>query len=127
MIDFNASEILILVILAIIIFGPEKLPGLARKAARVFNYVRNIANDAQGKLRDELGPEFANLNLADLNPKSLVASTLLDPVTAEVSEVKKTLSDTAGDFQAQVHSQAEDAPAEVETPVPVVAFDPEAT
>lgn len=127
MIDFNASEILILVILAIIIFGPEKLPGLARKAARVFNYIRNIANDAQGKLRDELGPEFANLNLADLNPKSLVASTLLDPVTAEVTEVKKTLSDTAGDFQAQVHSQAEDAPVEAETPAPVVAFDPEAT
>ncbi len=74
MIDFNASEIVILVILAVIIFGPEKLPGLARKAARVFNYVRNIANDAQGKLREELGPEFADLNLADLNPKSLVAS-----------------------------------------------------
>ncbi|MEE9963464.1 MAG: twin-arginine translocase TatA/TatE family subunit [Propionicimonas sp.] len=127
MIDFNASEIIILVILAIIIFGPEKLPGLARKAARVFNYVRNIANDAQGKLRDELGPEFANLNLADLNPKSLVASTLLDPVSAEVTEVKKTLSDTAGDFEAQVHSPAEDGPQEVETPAPVVAFDPEAT
>lgn len=127
MIDFNASEIIILVILAIIIFGPEKLPGLARKAARVFNYVRNIANDAQGKLRDELGPEFANLNLADLNPKSLVASTLLDPVSAEVTEVKKTLSDTAGDFEAQVHSPAEDEPEEVETPAPVVAFDPEAT
>ena len=67
MIDFNASEIVILVILAVIIFGPEKLPGLARKAARVFNYVRNIANDAQGKLREELGPEFADLNLEFAN------------------------------------------------------------
>ncbi|HAM43798.1 MAG TPA: translocase [Propionibacteriaceae bacterium] len=127
MIDFNASEIVILVILAVIIFGPEKLPGLARKAARVFNYVRNIANDAQGKLRDELGPEFADLNLADLNPKSLVASTLLDPVTAEVSEVKKTLADTAEGFGVSVNG-ADEAPDDEPEPVPaVVAFDPEAT
>lgn len=127
MIDFNASEIVILVILAVIIFGPEKLPGLARKAARVFNYVRNIANDAQGRLRDELGPEFANLNLADLNPKSLVASTLLDPVTAEVTEVKKTVTDTAKNVGVTING-VEETPDEEPEPVPaVVAFDPEAT
>lgn len=127
MIDFNASEIVILVILAVIIFGPDKLPGLARKAARVFNYIRNIANDAQGKLREELGPEFANLNLADLNPKSLVASTLLDPVSAEVAEVKQTLTETASEVQAQVNSEAGDAEAAAEQPLPAVPFDSEAT
>lgn len=127
MIDFNASEIVILVILAVIIFGPEKLPGLARKAARVFNYVRNIANDAQGKLREELGPEFADLNLADLNPKSLMASTLLDPVNAEVADVKKTLTQTAGEVQSQVNGGTEDTEAEPEPAQPVVPFDSEAT
>lgn len=127
MIDFNASEIVILVILAVIIFGPEKLPGLARKAARVFNYVRNIANDAQGRLREELGPEFADLNLADLNPKSLVASTLLDPVTAEVTEVTKTVADTAKNVGVTING-VEEAPDEEPEPVPaMVAFDPEAT
>lgn len=127
MINFNASEIVILVILAVIIFGPEKLPGLARKAARVFNYVRNIANDAQGRLREELGPEFADLNLADLNPKSLVASTLLDPVTAEVTEVTKTVADTAKNVGVTING-VEEAPDEEPEPVPaMVAFDPEAT
>ena len=51
MIDFNMAEIVVLAVLAVIIFGPEKLPELARKAARVLNYLRNIANDAQGRLR----------------------------------------------------------------------------
>lgn len=127
MIDFNASEIVILVILAVIIFGPEKLPGLARKAARVFNYIRNIANDAQGKLREELGPEFADLNLADLNPKSLMASTLLDPVNAEVADVKKTLTETAGELQSQVDGETAATDAEPEQAQPVVPFDSEAT
>lgn len=127
MIDFNASEIVILVILAVIIFGPDKLPGLARKAARVFNYIRNIANDAQGKLREELGPEFADLNLANLNPKSLMASTLLDSVNSEVADVKQTLTQTAGEVQAQASTEAAEVAAEPEAAQPVVLFDSEAT
>ncbi len=119
MIDFNASEIVILVILAIIIFGPDKLPGLARKAARVLNYVRNIANDAQGKLRAELGPEFSELNFSDLNPKTLVTSTLLDPVKGEVTSVAETVNASIVDAQGAVAA----AP-EVRALVP---FDPEAT
>ena len=91
MIDFNMSEIVVLAVLAVIIFGPEKLPELARKAARVLNYVRNIANDAQGRLREELGPEFADLHLRDLNPKALVSKHLLEPVQAELEPLKAEL------------------------------------
>ncbi len=88
MIDFNMSEILVLGVLAVIIFGPEKLPELARKAARVLNYLRNIANDAQGRLRQELGPEFSDLELSDLNPRALVNKHLLNPVQAEMEVLK---------------------------------------
>lgn len=75
--DFNLWEITALVVLAIIVFGPEKLPELARKAARVLNYLRRIGNDARGQLRKELGDEFADISLADLNPRTFVAKHLL--------------------------------------------------
>lgn len=75
--DFNMWEITALVVLAIIVFGPEKLPELARKAARVLNYLRRIGNDARGQLRKELGDEFADISLADLNPRTFVAKHLL--------------------------------------------------
>lgn len=74
--DFNAAEIVLLVLLAVIIFGPEKLPELARKTARVLHYVRTIANDARGQLREQLGPEFEDLHLSDLDPRSLLAQPL---------------------------------------------------
>ncbi len=106
MIDINGPEILVLIVLAVIIFGPEKLPDLARKAARVLNYLRGIANDAQGRLREELGPEFADLNIASLNPKALAAS-VLDPVKDEVAgisssvtEVRDSLTETAAELSA---------------------------
>lgn len=132
MIDFNFFEILILAVIAVIIFGPEKLPDLARKAGRVLNYLRNIANDAQGKLREELGPEFADLELADLNPRALVNKHLLAPVQAELEPVAAELQPLKGDLQAvpaMVGASAQPVP-EPQRPAAVVrsvAWDPEAT
>ncbi|HQY99581.1 MAG TPA: sec-independent translocase [Propionicimonas sp.] len=94
--NFDMSEILVLAVFAVILFGPEKLPELARKTGRVLNYVRDIANDAKGQLGKELGPEFENLNLADLNPKALVAKHILDPVQSGIEPVKAELAPVKG-------------------------------
>ena len=123
MIDFNMSEIVVLAVLAVIIFGPEKLPELARKAARVLNYVRNIANDARGQLRQELGPEFADIHLSDLNPRTFVAKHMLgEETTRELNEtVAEVRALTRGDLVGDTQPPAEPSQARV------VAFDPEAT
>ena len=143
MIDFNMAEIVVLGVLAVIIFGPEKLPELARKSARVLSYLRNIANDAQGRLRQELGPEFADLELSDLNPRALVNKHLLNPIQSEVDaltpgaaaagSVSGTSAGTA-DGPNQLTATATGEPSQqgptVREPVPamaVVAFDTEAT
>ena len=89
--NFDMSEIVVLVVFAVILFGPEKLPELARKTGRVLNYVRNIANDAKGQIGKELGPEFENMSLADLNPKALVSKHILNPVQAELDPLKAEL------------------------------------
>lgn len=109
--DFNASEIVLLLVLAIILFGPEKLPELARKTARVLHYVRRIANDAQGRLRQELGPEYANLQLADLNPKAFIAKHLGPDATAELDSVAGELRGARTSLDDAVTGQPEDAPA----------------
>ncbi|WP_347347369.1 twin-arginine translocase TatA/TatE family subunit [Nigerium sp.] len=92
--DFNGPELIILVALAIIIFGPEKLPELARKLARIIAYLRRIGGDARAQLRDELGPEFDNIHLADLNPKTFVSRHLLS--ADEVSDLREIRDDFAG-------------------------------
>ena len=137
MIDFNMAEIVVLGVLAVIIFGPEKLPELARKAARVLSYVRNIANDAQGRLRQELGPEFADLELADLNPRALVTKHLLNPIQNEVDAYKPGTATAASTQRAPDPTLASAASTWSEKPDPkvpelvgaatVVAFDTEAT
>ena len=81
-----------LVLLAVLMFGPEKIPGFARKAARVYKYLMNIATGAKDQLADELGPEFRDLSLADLNPKTFISKHLLD--TEEVSAFRETIAET---------------------------------
>lgn len=91
MLDFNLPEITLLVMLAIIIFGPEKLPDLARKAARIIAYLRAVGNDARGQLRKELGPEWDNIDFADLNPKTFVQRHLLSG--DEIEDLRSIRSD----------------------------------
>ena len=93
MFDVGAPELLVLAVLAVILFGPEKLPEFARKAARVINYVRNVAGSAQQQLKDELGPEFSDVDVRDLNPKTFIQKHLLDDVEPLVDDVKKELTD----------------------------------
>lgn len=88
----NASEFVILAVLAVIFFGPERIPEFSRKAARVIFAVRNIANDATSQLKEELGPEYKDLTVEDLNPKTFVKKHLLDDIQDQISEVKDDLN-----------------------------------
>ena len=90
--DLGAPEIIWLVVLAVLMFGPERIPGFARKAARVYKYLMNIATGAKDQLVGELGPEFADLSLADLNPRTFISKHLLD--TEEISAFRETIAET---------------------------------
>ncbi|MGB7961409.1 MAG: sec-independent translocase [Propionicimonas sp.] len=130
MIDFNGSEIVVLAVLAVIIFGPEKLPDLARKTARVFQYLRGIANDARGQLRAELGPEYSDISLSDLNPRNLGQRLLGEDTTQilrdaamqvpKASEVVSVASPAVADPPRAARKDSVGNPR-------LIAFDPEAT
>jgi sec-independent protein translocase protein TatB len=74
------GEIFVLGMLALIIFGPERLPGLAKDAAKALKQVRETAQGARNQLKSELGPEFADVDLESLNPRTFVRKHLLDGI-----------------------------------------------
>lgn len=92
MFGIDAIELILLIVLGILLFGPEKLPEFSRKAARVVVAVRDIANNAQTQLREELGPEYADLDIKDLNPKAFIAKHM----SAEVALIEETKQDLKG-------------------------------
>lgn len=72
------GEVLILLLVGLVIFGPEKLPQLTKDAAKVLRQVRGIAQSARTQLKSELGPEFGDIDFQSLNPKSFVRKHLLE-------------------------------------------------
>ena len=83
MFDLSIGKILILAVIALIVFGPNELPKMASQAGRALKDLRRIAEGAKNDLREGLGPEFADLELEDLNPKRFVQKHLFDDINGD--------------------------------------------
>ena len=78
MFGIGPLELVVIAIVAVLVFGPDRLPEFARTAGRLLRQVRQMVSNAQNDLRNELGPEFADLELQDLNPRNFVRKHLLE-------------------------------------------------
>ena len=96
MFGVGTFEIITIAVVALLIFGPEKLPKLAADAARLLREVRRMATGARQELKDSLGPELNDVTLEDLNPATFVKRNLLDPIDDEVSSVKDDIASLDG-------------------------------
>ena len=83
MFDLSIGKLLILAVIALIVFGPNELPKMASQAGRALRDLRRIAEGAKNDLREGLGPEFADLELQDLNPKRFVQKHLFDEMNGD--------------------------------------------
>ena len=83
MFDLSLPKLLVLAVIALVIFGPNELPRIASQAGRALRDLRRIAEGAKNDLREGLGPEFANFEIEDLNPKRFVAKHLFDDVNGD--------------------------------------------
>lgn len=71
-------EMAVIALVAIVVFGPDKVPELAKQAGAMIRKARQFANSARDDLRDELGPEFADLELRDLDPRTIVRKHIME-------------------------------------------------
>ena len=93
MFGIEGWELVIIVIIALIVLGPERLPEVARQAGSMVRTVRQM----YANVRAEMGPEFDDFergvrDLRSLNPREQVRNysrALVDNVSAEVPEVKQ--------------------------------------
>jgi len=76
--DLNVFKLLALGVIGLIIFGPEQLPKMAAQAGQALRDLRRLAERARTDLTENLGPEFADFDFNDLNPRAFVRKHLLD-------------------------------------------------
>ncbi|MFJ9039407.1 sec-independent translocase [Streptomyces sp. NPDC102406] len=74
--DIGPLEVVTLVVLAVLVFGPDKLPKLIQDVSRTIRKIREFSDSAKEDIRSELGPEFKDFEFEDLNPKTFIRKQL---------------------------------------------------
>ncbi len=70
------GELVVLLVLGLFVFGPDRLPGLAADAGRTLRKVRTYVKGMTDDLKSELGPELGDVDLASLHPRTFVQKHL---------------------------------------------------
>lgn len=92
MLDINGWEFVILIVLGVVILGPERLPEYAAKLGRLVRQARAMAEGAKGQLREQMGPEFDDINWRQYDPRQydprrIVREALMDPLPLDEPSV----------------------------------------
>ncbi|MER7399882.1 sec-independent translocase [Streptomyces sp. NPDC000151] len=86
--DIGPLELVALVILAVLIFGPDKLPKVIQDVTGFIRKVRQFSDSAKEDIRSELGPEFKDFEFEDLNPKNFVRKHVLEKDEYGLQEIR---------------------------------------
>ncbi|MDT5094329.1 MAG: sec-independent protein translocase protein TatB [Mycobacterium sp.] len=80
------GEMLVLVVIGLVVLGPERLPGAIRWTSNSLRQARDYVSGATSNLRNELGPDFDDLReplaelqkLRGMTPRAALTKHLLD-------------------------------------------------
>lgn len=85
------DKLIIIAVIAVFLVGPDRLPAYAAQLARVVKSLRAMADGAKDRMREEMGPEFDEVDWTKLDPRQydprrIIREALLDsPATAAVA------------------------------------------
>lgn len=69
MFGLTFEKLLIIGVIAVMLLGPERLPHYAAQLGRLVRSLRDLANGAKERVREEMGPEFDEVDWRKLDPR----------------------------------------------------------
>ncbi|MEO7060788.1 MAG: twin-arginine translocase TatA/TatE family subunit [Lapillicoccus sp.] len=111
--DINGWEFLLLLVIGIVVLGPERLPEYAGKLAALVRQLRNLATNAQSTLREQMGPDFDNVDWKQYDPRQydprrIVREALLEPF--DETPADKPQSGVMAPATQQLHDASKPTP-----------------
>lgn len=128
--DINGGEFLVILLVAVIVIGPSRLPKYAEQLARLTKQARHYLQDARTRVDAELGEDVKDIDWEALDPRRydprrIVRDALLEPepTTGSPARSVRTRAPAAAGAAA-VRTPRPAPPPEPGAPAP---FDDEAT
>ena len=93
MFGINGWELILIGMIAVFVLGPDRLPEYAAKLAQLIRKARVMAEGAKGQLREQLGPEYDDINWRQYDPRQydprkIVREALLEPLEEAAAPLK---------------------------------------
>lgn len=135
------EKIMVILVIAMFVLGPERLPVYAKKLGEFVRTVKRMADGAKDRLRDEMGPEFDDVDWKQLDPRQydprrIIRDALLEDEREARAAARRTrIAENAqqrravrgGEASAAGGSGAARETGAVDAPSAVLRFDEEAT
>ena len=88
MFDIGIGEIIVIAIIGLLVFGPERLPRAAADAAKWLRQIRSMASGARSELAESAGIDLTETvdtvkTLQEFHPRRLAADLLKDTSDAD--------------------------------------------
>jgi len=118
------DKLIIIAVIAVFLIGPDRLPGYAAQLARLVRSLRTMADGAKDRMREEMGPEFDEVDWKKLDPRQydprrIIREALLEdpvtPATATAAAVTATAAATVAAADQKPKSAELSANRSVET------------
>ncbi len=116
--NLNGWEIVVLILLGLFIFGPERLPKVIGDAMRMIRNLRDMARNATNDLSREIGTD---VQLEDLHPHTFIRKHLLSD--EDERDLRRPFDDMYNDVR-KISSEAGDIARQATAPAPERGVDP---
>lgn len=101
MFGVNGWELIILIVAAVVVLGPEHLPTYAAKLAQGVRKLRVMSEGAKTQLKEQLGPQYYELNWRQYDPRQydprrIVRDALAEPLDYVAAPLRELRDDVSG-------------------------------
>ena len=93
MFGINGSEFLVIILVAVIVVGPQRLPEYTRKLTQMVRQLRVFLDNARSQIAEEVGPEMADLDLSSLDPRQYDPRKIVrDALGEDIDAIREDLT-----------------------------------
>jgi sec-independent protein translocase protein TatB len=115
------EKLLLIGVIAIFLIGPDRLPAYSAQFARLIRSLRDMARGAKDRMKEELGPDFDELEWKKLDPRQydprrIIRDALTEEPAAASAEPVRSSVESAYQKRQRLLKEGKPAP-----------FDPDAT
>lgn len=89
----NGNEFLVIILVAVIVVGPQRLPEYTRKLTQLVRQLRVFLDNARSQIAEEVGPEMADLDLSSLDPRQYDPRKIVrDALGEDIDAIREDLT-----------------------------------